>query len=127
MAHIELILYISNQAESTAFYQTILAIEPSLNVPGMTEFQLNPYCKLGLMPNDGIAKIISSTLPHPSTGNGIPRCEIYIQETNLESKLALCLKAGATLISPIMDRDWGDTVFYIADMDGHIIAFASKT
>ncbi len=127
MSTIEFILYVSNQEKSTVFYQTILGIEPSLNVPGMTEFELNPYCKLGLMPNDGIAKIITPNLPHPTTGNGIPRCELYLSETNLENRLSICQNAGAKLISSIEARNWGDTVFYISDFDGHVIAFASKT
>jgi len=126
MNTVEFILYVSNQEKSTAFYQTILGIKPSLNVPGMTEFQLNPYCKLGLMPNEGIAKIITPNLPHPTTGNGIPRCELYLSETDLENKLSICKKAGAKLISSIETRNWGDTVFYISDFDGHVIAFASK-
>jgi len=126
MNTVEFILYVSNQEKSTAFYQTILGIKPSLNVPGMTEFQLNPYCKLGLMPNEGIAKIITPNLPHPTTGNGIPRCELYLSETDLENKLSICKKAGAKLISSIEPRNWGDTVFYISDFDGHVIAFASK-
>ena len=92
----------------------------------MTEFQLNTYCKLGLMPNEGIAKIITPNLPHPTTGNGIPRCELYLSETDLENKLSICKKAGAKLISSIEPRNWGDTVFYISDFDGHVIAFASK-
>lgn len=127
MNTVEFILYVSNQEKSTAFYQTILGIEPSLNVPGMTEFQLNPYCKLGLMPNDGIAKIITPNLPHPTTGNGIPRCELYLSETDLENRFFICQNAGAKLISSIEPRNWGDTVFYISDFDGHVIAFASKT
>ena len=126
MNTVEFILYVSNQEKSTAFYQTILGIKPSLNVPGMTEFQLNTYCKLGLMPNEGIAKIITPNLPHPTTGNGIPRCELYLSETDLENKLSICKKAGAKLISSIETRNWGDTVFYISDFDGHVIAFASK-
>lgn len=126
MNTVEFILYVSNQEKSTAFYQTILGIKPSLNVPGMTEFQLNAYCKLGLMPNEGIAKIITPNLPHPTTGNGIPRCELYLSETDLENKLSICKKAGAKLISSIEPRNWGDTVFYISDFDGHVIAFASK-
>lgn len=127
MNTVEFILYVSNQEKSTAFYQTILGIKPSLNVPGMTEFQLNTYCKLGLMPNEGIAKIITPNLPHPTTGNGIPRCELYLSETDLENKLSICKKAGAKLISSIEPRNWGDTVFYISDFDGHVIAFASKS
>lgn len=90
---VEFILYVSNQEKSAAFYETVLGIKPTLNVLGITEFQLNPFCKLGLMPNDGIAKIITPNLPHPTTGNGIPRCELYLEENNLEEKLTICQNA----------------------------------
>ncbi len=121
----EFILYVSNQEQSKLFYQILFNQEPTLDVPGMTEFTLNTFTKIGLMPNDGIAKIISPTLPHPELGNGIPRCELYLTIQNLEDNFERILKAGAKLTSPISARDWGDTVGYIADFDGHVIALAS--
>ena len=33
---------------------------------------------------------------------------------------------NAKLICPVTDMDWGDSVCYFADPDGHIIAFAEK-
>ena len=123
---IEFILYVSNQEKSTKFYETILRQNPSLNVPGMTEFFLNEFVKIGLMPNEGIAKIITPILPHPTSGNGIPRCELYLQVENLETIFEEAKRAGAIEISPIALRDWGDTVGYVADFDNHVIAFATK-
>lgn len=123
---IEFILYVSNQEKSTKFYETILRQNPSLNVPGMTEFSLNEFVKIGLMPNEGIAKIITPILPHPTSGNGIPRCELYLQVENIETIFEEAKRAGAIEISPIELRDWGDTVGYVADFDGHVIAFATK-
>jgi len=123
---LEFILYVSNQEKSTKFYETILQQNPSLNVPGMTEFSLNEFVKIGLMPNEGIAKIITPILPHPTSGNGIPRCELYLQVENLETIFEEAKRAGAIEISPIALRDWGDTVGYVADFDGHVIAFATK-
>lgn len=125
--HCEFILYVSNQEQSKLFYQILFNQEPTLDVTGMTEFTLNSFTKIGLMPNDGIAKIISPTLPHPEIGNGIPRCELYLTISNLQDNFERILKAGAKLISPISLRDWGDYVGYISDFDGHVIALASKT
>ena len=130
MKHIKLvetIFYVNDQQKSAEFYQNIFRQNPDLNVPGMTEFTLNNFTKIGLMPNDGIAKIVAPTLPHPELGNGIPRCELYLTITDLEDNFERILKAGAKLISPISARDWGDNVGYIADFDGHVIALASKT
>ena len=126
MQSIEFILYVKDQQRSCNFYTTLLGKEPLLHVPGMTEFQLNEQCKLGLMPEEGIARIITPALPHPALANGKPRCELYLYNENPSAALETCLKAGATLISPVMPRDWGDKVGYCADPDGHVLALAEK-
>lgn len=124
--HIETILYVRDQQASTTFYTALFRQAPDLHVPGMTEFKLSDHCKLGLMPNKGIAKILKDKTPHPDEGNGIPRCELYFQVENIELEHENALKCGATSISPIEDRDWGDRACYFADLDGHIIAFAEQ-
>lgn len=98
----------------------------NLNVPGMTEFKLAENCKLGLMPNKGIAKILSDKIPHSDKGNVIPRCELYFQAENLELECENTAKIGTKLINEIKDQDWGDKVCYFVDIDGHIIAFPEK-
>jgi len=123
---IEIILYVNNQERSCMFYQNIFRQEADMNVPGMTEFNLSAGCKLGLMPNTGIAKILADKTPHPESGNGIPRCELYLYVDDIQFEYDNAIKSGAKLISPITDRDWGDRVCYFADPDGHIIAFAEK-
>ncbi|MBL7925511.1 MAG: VOC family protein [Bacteroidia bacterium] len=120
------ILYVTNQQKSTLFYQAILGTQPILNVPGMTEFTLAPDVTLGLMPNESIAKILLDKTPHPNTGNGIPRCELYIYVDDVTSAYKNATNCGAKLISEFMDRNWGDKTCYFADPDGHIIAFAQK-
>jgi len=122
----ETILYVSNQKESSIFYQKLFRCSPDLDVPGMTEFIMSDCCKLGLMPNKGIAKILNEKVPHPDSGNGIPRCELYLYVDDLKYEFENALKSGAKLISPISERDWGDKACYFSDPDGHIIAFAEK-
>ncbi len=124
---IEFILYVKNQQKSTDFYCKILDATPSLNVPGMTEFKLSENFKLGLMPEDGIAKIIAKNAPNPALGNGIPRCELYLKVDAIDAYFSRAVESGAKIIDAIAPRDWGDTVGYLSDLDGHIIAFASKT
>lgn len=122
----EIILYVADQQQSRDFYSAILKKTPALDVPGMTEFVLMDGLKLGLMPENGIAKILADKTPHPKNGNGIPRCELYLLVENPEAAFALALHAGATEISPVQDRDWGDRVGYVADKDGHVLAFAGR-
>lgn len=73
-----LILYVADQQASTEFYAYVLDMEPTLNVPGMTEFSLSETCVLGLMPEAGIKKLLGTNLPDPATARGIPRAEVYL-------------------------------------------------
>lgn len=123
---IETILYVNNQQASTEFYTKLFRKMPDLNVPGMTEFKLTETFKLGLMPNNSIARILCDKTPHPFQGHGIPRCELYFYVDNIEQEFDHALQTGAKLISPAEERDWGDCVCYFSDPDGHIIAFAQK-
>lgn len=122
----EIIVYVSDQEKSKTFYSEILKQEPSLDVPGMTEFTLSPNLKLGLMPENRIAHILSDTMPHPKLANGIPKCELYLVSHQMEELFLLALSLGAKKVSDIQDRDWGDKVGYVADFDGNIIAFAQR-
>ncbi|MBL8000875.1 MAG: VOC family protein [Flavobacteriales bacterium] len=117
------ILYVRDQQRSRDLYRGLLGREPVLDVPGMTEFDLGT-CTLGLMPSTGIARIITPALPHPAGGHGVPRCELYLRVADLDAAIDRTLQAGATVISPATDRDWGDRVAYFADPDGHVIALA---
>lgn len=126
MEEFEFILYVANQSKSRDFYECVLNLAPTLDVPGMTEFQLQENVKLGLMPNNGIAKILEDKTSHPSSGDGVPRCELYLKVKNAQIFMDRSILVGGTLISPLKTRDWGDKVGYIADLDGHILAFAEK-
>ncbi len=122
----QIILYVSDQRAATAFYTRLLQRNPILDVPGMTEFELLPQSKLGLMPNDGIAKILSGKTPHPATANGIPRCELYLLTDDVFQAFAHATTLGAVMVSPVQLRDWGHNVGYLMDADGHIIALAGR-
>lgn len=124
--HVQTILYVSDQERSCLFYQKIFRRKADLHVPGMTEFNLADNCKIGLMPNMGIAKILGNHTKHPNKGAGIPRCELYLHVDDIDLEFDNAVNCGATLISPILERDWGDRACYFSDPDGHIIAFAEK-
>ena len=126
MKEIEFILYVRDQKKSSNFYEQLLKIKPSLNVPGMTEFKLTDFVKIGLMPENGIAKILQDRMPHPNKGTGIPRCELYLKIENAQEYIKKGIQLGGKEISELMIRDWGDEVGYISDLDGHVIAFAEK-
>jgi len=118
------ILYVESPEKSKNFYKSFFGKEPCLDVPGMTEFWINENSKLGLMPNEGIAKIIEPVLPHPSKGTGIPRCEIYLLTENAEDIYKRAIDLGGKQITPMQNMDWGHTVGYVSDLDGHVFSFS---
>ena len=120
------ILYVADQEASKAFYEQVLEMPPVLHVPGMTEFQLSPHAKLGLMPETGIARIICPALPDPASGTGIPRAELYLYVADPERSCQIALEQGAKPIESVKKRDWGDEAGDVADLDGHVVAFARK-
>ncbi len=120
------ILYVADQQRSTAFYSEVLGTEPTLNVPGMSEFQLGDDTVLGLMPEAGAARLFGDRIQHPSVGRSVPRCEVYLLVPAAEEYHARALAAGARELSPMAERDWGHRAAYSLDADGHILAFAEE-
>ena len=124
MTKAHFILYVGDQARSTAFYTEVLGVVPTLNVPGMTEFTLSDQCVLGLMPEAGIKRLLGEKLPDPTKGRGVPHAELYVLVTQPEEYHRRALAAGAIELSPLQDRDWGQRAAYSLDPDGHVLAFA---
>jgi uncharacterized protein len=118
------ILYVSHQSVARDFYARILGIEPSLDVPGMTEFRLSAEHVLGLMPEQGIKRLLGDSLPDPATARGVPRAELYLVVEDPRERHARALAAGAKELSPYALRDWGDGAAYSLDPDGHVLVFA---
>lgn len=121
------ILFVRDQKSSTEFYTKVLQMAPTLDVPGMTEFQINENCLLGLMPEAGIKNLLGPKLPDPAAGNGALRAEIYLLLQDASEYYERALAFGAVDLSAVAARGWGDTVGYCMDADGHVLAFAQRT
>ena len=120
------ILYVRDQERARAFYEGALGVAPRLHTPGMTEFALPGGAVLGLMPEASIRRLLPS-LPDPALGRDWPRAETYLMVASPREHLARALEEGATELSPVLARDWGDDVGYCLDPDGHVLAFAAPT
>lgn len=116
-----LILYVRDQAAATRFYEAALALAPTLDVPGMTEFSLGDGCVLGVMPEAGAARLLGPTLGAFAAG---PRAELYLVVPDAAAAHLRALAAGARELSPLATRDWGHAVAYSVDPDGNVLAFA---
>jgi catechol 2,3-dioxygenase-like lactoylglutathione lyase family enzyme len=119
------ILYVADQEQSTAFYSAVLDITPRLHVPGMSEFALAGGGVLGLMPEQGIRNLLGPSLPDPSSGRGVPRCELYLMVSEPAAWHSRSLAAGAKELSPLLPRNWGHLAAYSLDPNGHVLAFAT--
>ena len=117
-----LILYVRDQDAARRFYAAALGCEPGLDVPGMTEFPLPGGAILGLMPEAGAAKLLGGAVATDRRGSS--RAELYLRVDDPAAAHHRALAAGATELSPLGPRDWGDTVAYSLDADGHVLAFA---
>lgn len=120
------ILYVADQDLSTGFYTRVLGREPRLNVPVMTEFDLPGGAVLGLMPEEGIKRLLGDALPDPRTAAGVPRAELYMVVDDPETCHLRALEAGARELSPLKPRDWGHDAAYALDPDGYVVAFARE-
>ncbi len=126
MAKTFFILYVRDQEVSAEFYRKVLASEPKLHVPGMTEFELEGGGSLGLMPEAGIKRLLGEALPDPASASGIPRAELYLVVADAEAHHKRALDGGARELSPLQARPWGDRASYLLDPDSHVIAFAEN-
>ena len=125
MNGVHFILYVRDQVTSTAFYAKVLAHDPQLNVPGMTEFGLAGGSVLGLMPETGIRRLLGEKLPDPALAAGIPRAELYLLVDDPGACHQRALACGARELSGLAPRDWGHQAAYSLDPDGHVLAFAA--
>ena len=125
MIRAHFILFVASQARSTAFYRSVLACAPTLDVPGMSEFELAGGATLGIMPASGARRLLSGRLPQLAAGQGAPATELYLVVASPAEFHARALRAGAVEISPLLRRDWGHDAAYCLDPDGHVIAFAA--
>ncbi len=118
------ILYVASQERSTEFYKKVLAGEPVLFEPGMTEFALSDSCLLGIMPASDIKRILGPLLPEPSIKH--PSGEIYMMVDDPLEYHKRALNAGAIELSPLRERGWGDIAAYSLDLDGNVLVFAKR-
>ncbi len=123
LARSHFILYVSDQEASRRFYEHVLGQPPSLHVPGMTEFRLGAETILGLMPEQGIARLLQLDPAAIPTKGGL-RGEVYLVVSTPEAYHQRAREAGGRELSPYALRDWGDWAAYSRDPDGYVLVFA---
>lgn len=113
------ILFVDDQTRARDFYRALLERQERLDVPGMTEFELRPGLILGLMPRSSMRSLLGLAAGNHSS-------ELYLVVPEPEPLIQRAQIHGATLLSPLTERDWGARVAYLLDPDGHILALADR-
>ncbi len=121
------ILYVSDQKQARDFYTATLAVEPTIDVPGMTEFPLPGGGALGLMPETNIYNLLKDGgLPDPTQSNGAPRAELYLRVPDAGAAHQRALAAGGRELQKLTQMDWGEAVAYSLDPFGHVLAITKN-
>lgn len=121
-----LIIYVENQEKAREFYKKVLAMEPLMDVPGMTEFELGENVLLGIMPDEGIARILEGKVKNLGKSAAVPKCELYLPVDDPDEYYHRLIKAGGTGIVEGKARPWGDYTAYGMDLDGNLLAFSKN-
>jgi len=121
-----LIWFVRDQEVSTEFYARVLGCEPTLRVPGMTEFSLPGGAVLGLMPEGAVRRLHGEDVVAAGDDPPLPRAELYLIVEDAGAHHARALAQGAREVSPLRQRGWGDRAAYSLDLDGHMLAFAER-
>jgi uncharacterized glyoxalase superfamily protein PhnB len=124
MNRVEFILYVEDQKRSARFYAAVLGAEPSLDVPGMTEFPLPGGALLGLMPRASIERLLPQLSRAP--GNHRAGAELYLFVDDVDEWFRRAIGAGATRLSEPAERDWQHRAGYVLDPDGYVVSFARE-
>jgi predicted enzyme related to lactoylglutathione lyase len=117
------ILYVRDQHQSAAFYETALGLTPELDVEGMTEFRISTATILGLMPSHGIERLLGGAPGNASAVPSAMRAELYLVVDNVQAYHRRAVEGGARELSPLLPRGWGHAVAYSVDADGYVLAF----
>ena len=92
-------------------------------VPVYGELELPDGNGLGLYAREAFARNTGQA-PQPTEAGAITATEIYLRCDDLEAAVSRAESAGGRLLSPPLDRDWGDRAAYFADPDGNVVVLA---
>jgi len=119
------VFYCADVRRARDFYATVLERAPRLDVDGMVEFQLTPMAVLGLMPAAGIRRLLGDAIVDPASSE-VPRAELYVVVDDAEGAVSRAIASGGQVLSEVQQRDWGDVAGYVSDLDGHVLALATR-
>lgn len=118
------IVAVDELQRATAFYRAAFGWPVVVDAPVYTEFVLPGGLRFGLYNREAFAAQAGGHLR--ADGDGLSGTELYLYPDDLAGAIERVTSAGATSLSPLADRDWGDRAAYFADPDGNVIVLAES-
>src|SRR5687768_16322480 len=109
LTHALTILAVRDVACARAFYDSVLAWEPSVETPVYVEWRHANGMRLGLYQRDGFARNVGKT-PIAAPAGELHAAELYFYANDPSATLVRALAHGSLLFSSLAARDWGDEV-----------------
>ncbi|HEU4888443.1 MAG TPA: VOC family protein [Thermoanaerobaculia bacterium] len=82
--------------------------------------------RVGLYQREGFVRNFDAPRVSERPIEGVTATELYFECDDVETMLARLLEVGAELISPPIQRSWGDLCAYVKDPDGNVLAIARR-
>lgn len=123
-SHVLTILFVSDLSACARFIDEVFCWPKSVDVPVYVEYDLDPRVRIGIMPQANTRHFLGQDLGSRTFRDECPRAEIYLSFDDVKPVLERLTAKGATCVSPLDERDWGDRVAYYRIFDGYILAVA---
>ncbi len=117
------ILAVEDLARARAFYEQAFGWTPKVAFPVYAEYAVTGGASLGLYERLSFAKN-TGRIPVRAAAGEIAATEVYFRVDDLEATIERLRLAGASTLSPLALRPWGEEVAYFADLDGNVVAVA---
>jgi catechol 2,3-dioxygenase-like lactoylglutathione lyase family enzyme len=113
------ILYVDSPARSAAFYREAFGLPTAFLHEGGDWAELDTGAtRLGLCARRLLEKMGKTpAAPDPERASA----EIALLADDVHAALSRAVAAGAREISPVARMEWGQTIAYVADPDGHLV------
>jgi len=122
--HSLIILAVDNLAKSGSFYDSAFDWKRRVDAPVYIEYAVTDQLRIGLYVREGFARNTGKVPSASPADQETTSTELYFHFDNADEVMQRLTDAGAPLLSPMQQRDWGDQAAYFADPDGNVLVIA---
>lgn len=121
------ILYVNNVMKALDFYEKVFGLKPKMIYEEKTYAELDTGSTVLAFADNSLADFNIPTGYIKHDQNNLPLLtEIVLKVDDVEHYFELSLRAGAKQISPPTEKPWGETIGYIQDPNGVLVAICSS-